>query len=149
MAGYYGAYAGGPYAGMFSAQQPAGAAVMGFPVSAGAGPQAVDPALLGDLWALDEADFAGVRIETPRAGAGYFGGAAAGYHPALAGLMAAPPAEAPAAPPPWAPPPGGARLRCLDPTHAAPCPRCVLAARARGASVPLPPHSKTPQPPPR
>ena len=148
MAGFYGAgYAGGPYAGMFSAQPPAGAAVMGFPVAGMAGPQpqlgAVDPSLLGELWALDEADFAAVRIETPRGGAGLFSGAAAGYHPALAGLMAAPPAvDASAVPPPWAPPPGGHRLRCLDPTHAAPCHRCVRAARARAACAPGAPHLK-------
>jgi hypothetical protein len=144
MAGYY---YGNPYAGMYAQPAPAAAPVMGFPVGAGGGPpadQLLQPGsaahLLGELWALEEADFAAQRIETPRAGpGGLFGLGGAGFHPALAALMAgggAAPAEAPPPPPQWAPPQGGARLRCLDQTHGQPCSRCVCAAYRRRGSPP-------------
>ena len=61
MAGYY---YGNPYAGMYAQPAPAAAPVMGFPVGAGGGPpadQLLQPGsaahLLGELWALEEADF--------------------------------------------------------------------------------------------
>jgi len=144
MAGYY---YGNPYAGMYAQPAPAAAPVMGFPVGAGGGPpadQLLQPGsaahLLGELWALEEADFAAQRIETPRAGpGGLFGLGGAGFHPALAALMAgggAAPAEAPPPPPQWAPPQGGARLRCLDQTHGQPCSRCVCAAYRRRELAP-------------
>jgi hypothetical protein len=105
-------------------------------------------ALLGLEWALEEADFASARLTTPHAGGGgLFGGAAGaaqfsallggGVHggPSSSALVGAP------LPPPQAyeVPPGGQRMRCLDPSHAAPCPRC-----ARGAPAAFRPqkHSK-------
>jgi hypothetical protein len=144
--GFAGPFAN-PYLAAFGMQgaavQPG--AVMGWPAPP---PGAQDPAavaaasnaaaLLGLEWALEEADFAAARIATPRAAGAalYYGGGA----PAYAGLPASGAGLAPVAPPlpphAWEPgPSAGGRLRCLDPTHAAPCGR-VRAPRAAARAAP-------------
>jgi hypothetical protein len=128
---FYAAFSS-PYLQAYAAAPPGGAgAVMGWPIAPPAPvatPAGNAAALLGLEWALEEADFASARIATPRAPGGlpfafappYAGGAAAaGLPPSGAGWDGAPA--------------GAPRMRCLDPSHVAPCSRCVVAP-ARGAA---------------